>query len=835
MSCLKSLRSELKKLGHKVPPDLLEEMEREFQGYIDQGLTGAQYLAKMTEIIEKDMAAFAQKKRAVKLMQLARDESIRLGHLENKKLGLTDTEYARAVMEGGALKSGDGTNIDPMDIENSMMAQFLDVYGQLNEFKAEIESGKLDREIFQELDALQTGQKSGASQIESASRAAKIIKAAQDLAFEEKLRRNPMMRYTKDYFVEQSYSVEKVQAMSETEFTAFMLGAAGKKSFPDLSPKLKEDKFRAIYNEIISGKQSFSDAPTGNIAYNQARGREIRFNDWQKAYEAHKLFSEGTTVAETVLGSLSRAAREISQLEKFGPERAGFVDRLLKILEKNTDAKGKAQLKADEKYLRQVFETASGSANTPADGIASNLVQGGLSLLNSALNGRQVLTSIPDLAIQTSLLQDTTGGTTAELAREITSAVFKAMANPKQAQQAALQMGVYTYSYKAALARSMGTTVIEDTVVPRGVGDKALKKFTAGTRWLADKHGVITGANYVRSAHDSALATTLSHRLADLTNTSFKDLPIEIQKSITRYGLSQAWDVLKFAKQELDIMGRKQDFVTPGSVKALPDDAVENYLLKSGFDGKITSAVLDRARGEISVKIGAMINEHVRLGTSTSGTRQKQFMYRATSINDTFGKLARLFWQFKSAALVSTDIMKRRYYSGEAMTGNWAGVGKYAASLLFMGAVTEYALSTIEGKTPEDPRSLQFGARVLARSGVTGVWGDAFISEMSRQGVDNRMLALLSSAAGPLASKAVEGSALAFESLGAKKPPVGRAVKWGFGMVPFQNLFWAAPTLNYYFLNGIKDDLDHGFMRQMRKSMQKKDQEFMFPGDPVIE
>lgn len=821
--CLPKIRDLIKQSGKTVSEPVIREMHAEMQKRLKNGITADEFTKQMNELIDKDMKRRIQSVRLAKLMALSKYEALPEGYRRNAAKGISAYEYLRSVIEGGALKAGDGLNLSAEGMEKTLKTILMKEFNQLAELKDEIQSGKLDAEIVQEKAALQGEGKSGDSGSAAARRAAEIFHAIQKKSFDMKRARNPMMRFKENYYFEATHSRERIAAVPREEWVAFVNETHGPKSFPEMSLEERINVLGSIYDEITSGSYG-SMSSGGNILFSMARGRVLEPTDFNAFYKYHKRFGEGT-ISDVMIQSINRAAREISILEKFGPEWRNFLKEAYPRVYNAASPKERLELEKNKDYLLKAFRTATGDVNEPALGMGAKLVQGGMAWENMALNGSPVIASMPDFALQLGLIQDSTGKTQIEIAKDLISNVTRSATSPAEAREIALHMGIYAESYMATLARDLGTRE-----APLGLSGKVEK----GIKAAGELYGKLTLMDRYIAAHKASIGITLGSYLSKMSEIKHADLPAQAKTGLARYGIGEAeWNTLRFGVEKVDFRGREVSLMSPEAILDMPDEVIENYLRKAGkLEGEATpKEALDLGRQDLALKVGAMINEHADMGTSSAGTRQRTFMYRGFSINDGMGKAMRMFSQFKSAALVSSDVLRRRYYSGADPKGSWTGPAQTATQLILMAAIAQYATDASQGKTPEDPRNPRFVLKTLTRSGAMGPWADVFLGELQRNGIDSMMLASFSAAAGPLPSKLLEGglTAAQFAKAGFERGVEGRPTKlpnlrafnWAVGQVPGQNLFWAKGALNYYFLNGVRESLEPGYTGTLQRKLME--------------
>jgi hypothetical protein len=322
-----------------------------------------------------------------------------------------------------------------------------------------------------------------------------------------------------------------------------------------------------------------------------------------------------------------------------------------------------------------------------------------------------------------------------------------------------------------------------------------------------------------------------------MADTDFAKMPVHTQRGMKRFGIGEAeWNVIRRGVEnweDLDLgefHGSKQ-FINVDSIRALPDEIIENYLRKTGRfvgKGKPSKTFIDRTRYALSTQVGTMINHHADYGTATPGTGQKAFMYGGLDINDTslFGGLQRrMLMQFKSAVVTSIDSYRMIYYSGNSLKGNWSGVTQTMAMGMTMWAVGEYAKSLLKGEDIQDPSDPTFALRAFLGAGAGGIYVDTILSAAERDGVTDMVGAVGTGALGPLITGGLQAGFTGVQAGKAalgderRKYPALDAVKWSQQRLP--NWFYGIGALNYYIFNGLKEYASPGYLR--RREMYYRD------------
>jgi hypothetical protein len=841
-NCLIKVKDFVKKQGldKTIPEKRLQEMARQIEAAGGDALTPADLGAKLKNLVENEEKRWQAKQQAMNAMILLTREKAVQSVAENRELfkkAIADgrlgnpekmaVEALRVWTEGGSLRPGKGTNLSVEKMSSAIEGQLRDIFNRgMEPIKDVLASGQLDREILQELDAMDRGLPEMQSGSEMALQAAKVIKATRDKIFSLKQAYNPWLEQASDYLIKQFHDREKVSGDGSPEAKQAWMDQAirtyGEKSFPESTPEEKLQKFSDIYDRIRDGTygtltdESASDkyltvkGVGGDIARRMARSRSLIAKDWQAQYEYQSKFGPDT-LSVGMDRVLSSAAKDIAVMSKFSVNPEGMWEGVFRRVSDTLSGPEKAEFDKSYKYLREKFDVVMGAQKAPARGRQASFVQGAMTAAYLGKTGTAILRSTPDLALAANLVHQVSGDSVFAAGPELAAEYAKSLAGKDYLNDRLSDLGFFSNAAHKELMRMLGGADGQP-----GKMAAALEKI--GTLNLLNRH---------HDAMRSAVGTVLCKWAGDMSDTAFKDLHFSSQQSLQRYGIGETeWNVIRSAKETID--GRT--VITPEAIQRIGDDVAEYYMRKTGqFTGdQASKAVLDHGRFQLALKYGAMLNEIADLGSAHPDTRQRSFFFGDTDINSGKGQLLRLLAQFKSAALVSNDVFRRGYFSGSNLKGDWSGVAQHMILGGFLWAMGEYANQIVSGKTPEDPRNPAFAAKTLIGSGAAGIWGDLIVNEMQRQGVKGKMLGISNSLLGPTLGSAVEGLALGSEAVASLADQTGHTKFPGqqiggfvSGFIPGQNLFYTKSAFNYYFTNQLKEFLGPGYLGSLERGVNQ--------------
>lgn len=835
MDCYTRLKEHVEKAGLEIPEARLREMAVSLEAVRANVKTPAEFALSAQRMIEEDWTRSLAKKRAADAITLAtREKAVRV--VTDQSAGTSIAENMRSWLEGGSLKPGDSVNLDVRRMQHAVEADLRRTFRRgMEPYKDIAAHGSMDREVYQELWSLQKGLPVGQSGSQVASEIAKVVQGLQNQIFDLKKAFNPFLEKADEYLVKQFHAREKVSGVTREQWVQDAMKAYGSRSFPELTAAEKIPVFESIYERIRDGSfgsvvdDSVSDkfitvnGTGGNILRRMSRSRVLVAEDWKSAFEYNLKYGYGT-IAETLDAVMRKSAKDISILNKFGPNPQGMYEGVYRRALSKAKPEERAEIEARKSSFDASFRTATGSTEAPARGQQAKLTQGALTLAYVAKAGGAWLRSLPDLAIASGLVRGLNGKTVTGNAFEIVGAYAKSLLNSNFRNEALESLWMFSRTANAELLNALGSAKAEPGAFAR----------------LAELQGKLSILNRHENAMRSAIGVVVSKELGNIAGLEHAKLPERWQQGLLRYGIGELeWNTLRRGLEDWKLEGRSGKLLNADSVEALPDELIENYLRKSGsLEGNANVDQLFLGRKQLAYKLGALINDHADFSASRPGTRQLTFLHQGTDINQPTGQLLRLLSQFKSATVVSADSYRRAYFSGEGLKGDWSGVAQQMAMSMFLWSVGEYSLQILSGKTPEAPDNPGFIAKMVAGSGAGGIFGDILVNEANRNGTRDMVLGALKSAAGPVIGDLAEGSAIALQygkSLAGQKAPNAKAAQIALGLIPGQNLLWARGAFNFYFANGLKEFLGPGYLGTLERStaqtpglLEDRQRHFMF-------
>lgn len=844
-TCLTKLKDYVDKSGlaDNVTPQRLEYFAKRLEAVGSDSMTPAEFAAKSQEFIEGEFAREAAARKAANLQtSFLREQNLR-NLVENTQAwkeaiagGKKDlirsehqpaTEAFRVWQEGGGLRPGEGTNLSVDLMASQVKSQLWSIFRQaLGDLEKPAAVGAFDKNALLELDAIDRGSKLGTTNDPNALEYAKALKIIRDKVFSMEQAKNPFLMRSQEYLWMQMHDMDRIGAMKKEDWVSLAMKTFGEKSYPELAPAEKIGKFSDAYDKIIAGKwgstlPEYEPGQGGNILRRQAASR-----NWQasnaEAFADYNAQAGPATIYDGLDKIISRSSKDIALLNKAGPTPDLMRDQLMHKFQQTLEPAELVQFKKDTQMLDKKWEVVKGAqSGVPADGVAKT-VSNAMTLAYLAKTGASMVHAAPgDLALSSNLLKQLDQGSLFGHAYNLVKEVGKSFVSSDYRSARMEELGLFGKSSAQELQSQFGSAPAT------GVLGKMSSVFSS-----------LTGYNRWVDSMQTADGVVISRMLGRQADTAHADLHASWKQGLARYSIGENdWNAARFAKDQT--LG--YDTISPRDIRTLPDEVVENALRKNGqlSAGKEMSPEMATSyKDDLETKLGVMINEHGRLGTAHTDTRQRSFMWGDTNINEGIGQLRRLITQFKAATITSADVYRRGYLSSTTSGGDWSGVMGGMILAGFMTGVSKAAFELATGKTPEEITAPNTAA-LAVESGVMGAYGGILLGEFrNARGWQDRMNAGMSSALGPVLGTGFAASAIAAQGAnelasGTPRPKApGAAVKLGLSNIPGQNLIYTKAAFDYYFANQLKEFMGPGYLHALEKGTFERGQSYLF-GKPT--
>jgi len=347
-----------------------------------------------------------------------------------------------------------------------------------------------------------------------------------------------------------------------------------------------------------------------------------------------------------------------------------------------------------------------------------------------------------------------------------------------------------------------------DSSVP-GHLSKQLQTFfnINGLRWWTDS---------IRDAQALGMANYLGQHVFE--KTSWTNLPQATKQILKAYSFGEnEWSIISKVRPE-DFKGKK--FLTIESLQELNENLFKD-IKKEDFLDNYRRYVLERSN----------------VGAIYPGVHERALFRRSTQPGTWEGELWRFAGQFKSfpVSIINKSLNKMIYARGGA--NNLADAFKNGSmdkmglvnTMLTMTSIGYFSMTIkdyLKGRNPREFNAETLGAAFI-QGGAGGLYADILFRDAEKYGGKFSDIAFATPVAGlvnDLYSVARSGEDF-----------LPTLVKKGKNHIPYSNLFWTKPLLDYMIIYRLQEELDPGYLRRMEKRIENDNSQtfWLRPSDAV--
>lgn len=603
------------------------------------------------------------------------------------------------------------------------------------------------------------------------------------------------------------------------------------RTFPDgLSGPEAARALGDIYDTIITGfDNTISGAEKGmrvnpaNMAKQLGKSRVLHFKDAEATRAYQKEFGYGNTISG-IISHLENSARVASVMDTLGPNpqvmfaaMAKTAQRKVKESTAYSDKEKQqiiASLATDGGVLKSGLDIAVGTASRPVNVTAAKIGADIRAWQSMAKLGGAVISSFTDTVTVAAAAQFRGSNFFTTFGRQVAGV----LAGRPKAEQA--EIGFLIGEGFDGLIGSIVNphAVLDGPVGMMGKLQELFFRFN-GLTWWTD-------------ANRSMAGRMISAEMGMRSQTMWGELPAKYRHVLEMNGIDQTrWGVIRQASLR-NVNGR--DYVTPDRIRELPDDAFVD-LVGSRLDGanaERRAQVLGDARRGLELDVLRFFADETNYAVITTDARTRRYMTWGGLRPGTFaGEAARLVMQFKAFPLAFLERV-----GGRALFGHRAGatamergahIGTLLAGLTLMGYASMTVKDLVKGywppRDPSDPRTWLSAAQ---QGGALGIYGDFLFSKVNRFG-GGLTETLLGPSIGSIADLMEIGLGARDFMIDVAQGEEGRfsgsqALSWGAGNIPFANLFYVKPALDWLFLNSLRETLSPGYLQRQRRTRSRE-------------
>jgi hypothetical protein len=691
--------------------------------------------------------------------------------------------------------------------------------GTMPEFK----STQIDRQIFQELWEL--GKEGGKPGISGSPKAQAIAKIVHDINMEMIDRENragAFVNKLEGYVMRQSHDADAIRRAGGMGYGPGSNEASFKVWSDFIMPLLDERTFegvedktaflRGAHEGIITGVH---DRPTAEIDINAAfrntgalakrvsQGRTLHFKDADSAFRYNHRFGM-KEFRESVLRQIQMRANATAMMENFGPNPEITFERLVRDM-KSTAKKTPddvAHLKSlDDWRLQASFRELMGYNDVSTNPSLSRIMNSIRAIQNMAKLGQSTITAFADKAF----LQSEMGFQGMDALRTA-SKQFTAIAEGRPEGERRSMLNLMGAGLDGFMGSVMHRFSMHDN--------------RAGTLFKMQAHFFnLNAMNWWNDVHKGAAAELMSAHLAEHADLPHAKLPVELRNVLSLYGIDQrTWDLVRATASEVE--GRK--YITPDGLLQIPTERIKAIMAETGE--KYTVGGEQRFRDRLDTQLRTYFADRVDIAIPTPGNEERVYSHWNTQAGTPLGEGVRMLMMFKQMPIsVLQKVVKREIYGhGSDTLLQWLQsdrLGNFRMiQLIAMTAVGGYISGAIKdairGKTPKPLTPLNIQDALL-RGGGLGIYGDMLFTEYDRS-----YRSFTSTMGGPVISQ-VDTLADMANKLKHGESIAGETGKLVTNNIPFINLFYIRPVLDYLILWNLQEMGDPGSLRRAERKVER--------------
>jgi len=558
----------------------------------------------------------------------------------------------------------------------------------------------------------------------------------------------------------------------------------------------KDEFLRSVYEVVTTGisrktkqdEKLFEFKGPSNLAKKVSRARVLHFKDADSSIAYRNEFGKRDFM-EGFMQNLEHSSRNITLMETFGTNPRAMFEKIL------SDTKGKyrgneAKIKGleNDRAIRNFYDEVDGSTMIPESPSLAQVGSVLRAIQSMSKLGGALISSFSDIPLKAAEFQFQ--------GHSILSSYGITLSDIRVAGKEKKQLGALLGVSMDGIAGSIAARFSATDDLPGSISKLQRLFFKmSGLTWWTDAGKLGTGM-------------AMSHRLSQFKGMTFDKLDVDTKRLFDNFDISaNDWEhIRKSATKQVD--GR--EYITP--------DAIQHI---EGLSEKQKDVIEDKLR--------AYFIDRADAATLTPDARERAIFNQGYSRGTVAGELLRITTQFKSFPLaVITKVYGRALYGkGKA---DIPAMVQTAIMTTLMGYLAMSGKDISKGREPRPLDDATTWAAAFTQGGGAGIMGDFLMGEYNRFGQS-----LTTTLAGPtfgmfdnlasIVSSARNGDDVAAKTLNAS-----------INQMPFANLFYLRPALNYMFLYQMQEALNPGYLRRMERRIEKENnQKFIIKPSSVLQ
>jgi hypothetical protein len=623
------------------------------------------------------------------------------------------------------------------------------------------------------------------------------------------------------------------------------------RTFPDGPDEVEAlDRLVSIYDTIVTGvsrnpnpRERGQRVGPANMANSLGKHRVLHFKDADATVAYREEFGYGNII-DGMLAHMRNGARAGGAMAVFGPNpEAMFVSiaeemkrrirnsRTLDPLEKRKLIDG---LQTDTGPMRHALDIATGLVSAPGNTKWAEIGTSIRAVQSMAKLGGAVISSGGDTITAGAAAQFRGYGFWNGFTEQLSSIL---QGRPTgQAAEVTYLAGTGFEGFNNAIASNFAAT--DNPVGILGKLQELFFRFNGLTWWTDVQRG--------------AAGRTIAAEMGMRSRTIWSELPDAYRHVLGLHDITEAkWDVIRESSLR-QVDGR--DYLTPDRILDIPLKKFEG-LAKERLDAldrrrpadpaeymRRRHAILEDTQLSLQRDVGAFFADELDYAVIMTDARSKRTSTWGTRPGTLAGEALRFVMQFKGWPIAFTQrILGREFFGRRAGSWNpkneqfWSEtlphIGTLIAGLTLSGWAAMTVKDALKGYGPRDPGDPRTWMAALQQGGAWGIYGDFIFSSRNRFGGG-----LVETAMGPTFGTAgdlwqiVQDARDAAITGGEDTFSGSKMFSSVWANVPYANLFYAKPVLDYLVLNSLREALSPGYLRgQTRRRELEYGQERLDP------
>ena len=323
---------------------------------------------------------------------------------------------------------------------------------------------------------------------------------------------------------------------------------------------------------------------------------------------------------------------------------------------------------------------------------------------------------------------------------------------------------------------------------------------------MADAMFMYNGLNFWTNANREGFARMASAYMGDMSLLKWNELSESYKRVLNQYDISESdWALINKAGP--------YNITEQAALQGRTIDSFANELYFTPDHLKNFSA--SKQAQQLADKLEIFFVTESRMAVPQPGKNEKAIMSFGFKRGTVPGVLAETFWMFRSFPLT----MAIQQYP-RMMQNGLGNSSLHLAPAIMLGYASLTAKDLFRGREPKDPFAASTAAASLVQSGVAGIVGDFVYNNFSAYNYGWPEIAF-----GPAAGD-VRDSVRLFQGLINGDEDAAKAWSVVKSNIPFGNLFYLEPAINYGLLYHVQEYVNPGYLGRMEnaiKSMENQD------------